>query len=230
MRPVYLAAFLAAASILPAFADNPAPSVAPTAQRIRGKIEAYDPATRMLSITTLDKKPALITLEPDLRVIYNTRLRLADIKPGNFIGVTTLKAADGTLRAQEVHVFPDAMRGAGEGQYAASDANPNRLMTNATVAEVAATAGNKGTITLNYRGAVAAADDSCTGRASADTGCTGKATVFVAPGIPIIGLMVGDDSLLVPGMSVSVSAMPSSGGILQSSRLSVEKDGVKPIL
>ncbi len=225
-----LAVLLMAAGTVPALADNPAPSVAPAAQRIRGKIDAYDPATRMLNITTTDKKPVLITLEPDLRVIYNARLKLADIKPGNFVGSTTLKTADGTLRAQEVHVFPDTMRGAGEGQYAASDANPGRLMTNATVAEVAATAANKGTITLNYRGATAAADGSCTGRASAATGCTGKATIVVAPGIPIIGLMVGDESLLLPGMSVSVSAMPSSGGMLQSSRLSVEKDGVKPIL
>jgi hypothetical protein len=42
--------------------------------------------------------------------------------------------------------------------------------------------------------------------------------------------MVGDESLLVPGMAVSISAMPSSDGMLQSSRLTVEKDGVKPIL
>jgi hypothetical protein len=218
------------AAALPALADNPAPSVAPTAQRIRGKIEAYDPATRMLNITTIDKKPILVALEPDVRVIYDARLKLTDIKQGDFIGSTTLRMADGKLRAQEVHVFPDAMRGAGEGQYPASDANPNRLLTNATVAEVASVAANKGSIKLTYRGAAAAADGTCSGRAASGAGCTGSAEIVIVPGIPVIAIMLGDESLLVPGAAVSVSAMSAAGGTFQSSRLTVEKDGVKPIL
>lgn len=231
MRFISLVAFLTAASVLPALADNaPAPSVAPSAQRVRGKIEAYDPATRVLNVTGSDKKPLLVSLEPDVRVIYDARLKLSDLKAGDFIGSTTLKTADGKLHAQEVHVFPATMHGVGEGQYAANDTNPNRLITNATITEVAAVAANKGTITLNYRGATAAADGSCSGRAGAGAGCTGNAQILVAPGIPIIGVMVGDESLLVPGMAVSISAMPSSNGMLQSSRLTVEKDGVKPIL
>jgi len=230
MRFAWFVAFLTAAGTLPALADNPASSVAPTAQRIRGKIDAYDPATRMLNLTTIDKKPILVELEPDVRVIYDARLKLTDLKTGDFIGSTTLKAADGKLRAQEVHLFPDVMRGAGEGQYPASEAKPNRLMTNATVSAVTAAAANKGTITLNYRGATAAADGTCSGRANSGAGCTGNAEILVAPGIPVIGIMVGDESLLVPGAAVSVSAMPGIDGTWQSSRLTVEKDGVKPIL
>jgi len=228
MRVVSLVGVLAA-TVLPALADNPAPSVAPTAQRVRGKIEAYNPDTRTLSVATSTKTTVAVTLEPDLRVIYDARLKLTDLKTGDFIGSTTLKAADGKLRAQEVHVFPDGMRGAGEGQYPTSDANPNRLMTNATVAQVVAAAANRGTITVNFRGATAAADGSCSGRA-ASGGCTGNADVIISPGIPIIAIMVGDESLLVPGMAVSVSAMTGTDGTLQSSRLTVEKDGVKPIL
>jgi hypothetical protein len=162
-------------------------------------------------------------------VIYDARLKLTDLKTGDFIGSTTLKSSDGKLRAQEVHVFPDSMRGAGEGQYPIGEASPNRLMTNATVAQVTAAAANRGTITLNFRGAAAAADGSCTGRA-ASGGCTGNAEIIVAPGIPVIGIIVGDESLLVPGMAVSVSAMTGADGTLQSSRLTVEKDGMKPIL
>lgn len=229
MRFVCLVAVLSAVAF-PALADNPAPSVAPTAQRVRGKIEAYDPATRMLNVTTTDKKPMLIALQPDVRVIYDARLKLTDIKQGDFIGSTTLKTSDGKLRAQEVHVFPASMRGAGEGQYVTSDATPNRLMTNATVAQVTAVAANRGTIALNFRGAAAAADGTCSGRAGTGAGCTGNAEILIAPGIPIIGVIMGDESLLLPGMAVSVSAMPGSNGTLESSRLTVEKDGVKPIL
>ncbi len=222
-------AFLALSASF-AWADNPATAVAPAARRIRGTIEAYDPATRMLNITTTDKKPLLVALESDVRILYDARLKLTDIKSGDFIGSTTLKTGDGKLHAQEVHVFPDSMRGASEGQYPASDSNSNRLMTNATVAEVTAVAVNKGTIALKFRGASPAADGTCTGRAAPGNGCEGHAEVLVAPGIPIIGLMVGDESLLVPGSAISISAMPLSDGTLKCSRLTVEKDGVKPIL
>jgi hypothetical protein len=229
MRIVSLV-LVAALWALPAWADATTSPVAPAAQRIRGKIETYDPVTRALGVTTSDKKTTTVTLEPDARVIYDARLKLTDVKSGDFVGSTTLKTADGKLHAQEVHVFPDYMRGAGEGQYPTSDANPNRLMTNATVAEVASVAANKGSIKLNFRGAVAAADGSCSGHAGSGAGCTGNSEILVAPGIPVIGLMLGDESLLVPGAAVSVSVMAGQGGALQSSRLTVEKDGVKPIL
>jgi hypothetical protein len=215
---------------LPAIADSITPSVAPVAQRVRGKIATYDPTTRALGVTTPDKKTVTVTLASDVRVIYDTKLTLAGIKTGDFIGSATLKTADGKLHAQEVHVFPDSMRGAGEGQYTSNDASANRLMTNATVAEVASTAPNRGSIKLNFRGAAAAADGSCSGHAGAGAGCTGNTEIIVAPGIPIIGLMVGDESLLVPGATVVLSAMSGPDGTLESSRLSVEKDGVKPIL
>jgi hypothetical protein len=213
--------------VLPAFAD--APSLAPSSQRIRGKIDAYDPVARMLNVTTSDRKTMSVTLEPDVRVIYDVKRTLNDIKAGDFIGAATLKAADGKLRAQEVHIFPDSMRGAGEGQIPVGDANPSRFMTNATVAEVASVAANKGTIRIGYRGGSVAADGTCIGRAGSGAGCTGEAEIQVVPGIPIIALMTGDESLLVPGAAVSLNVVSAEGG-LKSSRLAVEKDGVKPIL
>lgn len=220
----------AALLILPAWADSSPTPLAPSAQRIKGKIGAYDPATRALSVTTSDKKSVSITLEPDLRVIYDAKRTLNDIKAGDFIGTATLRTADGKLRAQEVHVFPNSMRGAGEGQYATSEANPGRAMTNATVAEVNSVAANKGSIRLTYRGSVTAADGSCTGRAGSGAGCTGESEVQIVPGVPIIALVVGDESLLVPGAAVSLSVISTAAGALASSRLTVEKDGVKPIL
>jgi hypothetical protein len=222
--------FAGAFLILPASADSNTGSVVAPAQRIKGKIDAFDPVGRTLSVTTGDKKSVTIVLEPDLRVIYDAKRALGDIKPGDFVGTATLKGADGKLRAQEVHVFPSSMHGAGEGQYATSDANPNRAMTNATVAEVQSIAANKGSIRLTYRGNMTAADGSCTGRAGGDAGCTGEAEVQVVPGVPIIALVIGDESLLVPGAAVSLSVVSRGDGTLVSSRLTVEKDGVKPIL
>ncbi len=231
MRSVSLTLGLGAALlILPALADGITASVAPSAQRIKGKIDVYDPVARLLSLTTGDKKSVSVRLEPDLRVIYDARRTLNDIKAGDFIGTATLRTADGKLRAQEVHIFPNSMHGAGEGQYATGDASSNRAMTNATVAEVNSIAANKGSIRLTYRGGSTAADGSCTGRAGGGAECTGESEVQIVPGVPIIALVIGDEALLVAGAAVSLSVVTTADGSLASSRLTVEKDGVKPIL
>jgi hypothetical protein len=231
MRIAALAVCLCAIGLVrSAGADNAGAPAASSSQRIKGKIDAYDPVSRTLSVITSGKKTVSVMLEPDLRVIYDAKRTLNDIKAGDFIGSATLRSGDGTLRAQEVHIFPDSMRGAGEGQHTNSDANPNRTVTNATVTEVKDVAANKGSITVSYRGSAAGPDGSCTGRAGSGTSCTGEAEIQIVPGIPIIALVLGDESLLLPGAAVSVSAISTTEGALASSRLTVEKDGVRPIL
>jgi hypothetical protein len=232
MRGVALAALL---WITPAVAEDAAPPApvpaAPAPQRIKGTIQAFDPATRVLAITS-GKKALTVTLQTNLRVITNQRRKVADIKAGDFIGAAALKGADGRLRAQQINIFPEELRGMGEGQYPMGDASANRLMTNATVAEVTSVAANNGTVKVNYRGAAAAADGSCGGHASAaqGTGCSGEAEIAVGPGIPVIALMLGDESLLVPGAAVSLIVNKAGDGTLTATRVTVEKDGVKPIL
>ncbi|HWA89374.1 MAG TPA: DUF5666 domain-containing protein [Rhizomicrobium sp.] len=212
---------------VPALADT---QPAPTPQRIKGTIEAYDPVARTLSVTS-GKKAWSVTLQANVRVITNQRRKLADIKPGDFVGAAALKGADGKLRAQRVDVFPEAFKGLGEGQYPMGEA-ANRIMTNATVAEVTSVAANSGTLKVSYRGSTAGADGTCSGHAAAEdnAGCNGSADIVVAPGIPVIALMLGDESLLVPGAAVSLVASTGSDGALVATRLTVEKDGVKPIL
>ncbi|MBV9991725.1 MAG: hypothetical protein JOZ72_10565 [Alphaproteobacteria bacterium] len=220
---------IATAPAAKAAAGAPAASV--PSQRIRGTIGTFDPVARTLSIV-IGKKDVSVTLAANARVITNQRRKVADIKPGDFIGAAALKGSDGKLRAQQINVFPDALRGMGEGQYPMGDASSNRLMTNATVAQVTSVAANNGTLKVSYRGAAADDKGVCGGHANAAgaAGCTGDAEIVVAPGIPIIALMLGDESLLVPGAAVSVVATPSADGTLQATRLTVEKDGVKPIL
>ena len=241
MRRLKLAAGLFAAFLaLPALADPTPPPGAPPStgapppppQRMKGTIAAYDPATQMLSLTTADHKTVSIGLRPNTRVVYDQRRKLADIKAGEFVGVGALKGADGKLRAQQVVVFPEAMRGAGEGQYPMGDPTSNRLMTNASVVEVAGATTAAGSLKLNYKGAVASPDGTCSGHAGAPgaAGCTGSADIAVAKGIPIIAMVVGDMSLLVPGAAVSLLVITQPDGTMMSPALTVEKDGVKPLL
>src|SRR5437868_3611834 len=163
MRRLKLAAGLCSSLLaLPVLADPapppaaphsaaPSPAAAPP-QRMKGTIAAYDQAAQMLSLTTADHKTVSVALKLNTRVIYDQRRKLADIKAGEFVGVGALKGGDGKLRAQQVVVFPDAMRGMGEGQYPMGDPTSNRLMTNASVVEVAGTATATGSLKLNYKG------------------------------------------------------------------------------
>jgi len=129
-------------------------------------------------------------------------ITLSDIKPGSFIGVGAMPQADGVQRAIAVTVFPDAMRGTGEG-HRPFDFMPQSTMTNATVADVmAAPDGRK--LQVRYR--------------------DGEKTIVVPPGAPVVTFKPADRSLLVPGASVSLSAQAVNGQPT-ASRISVGRDG-----
>jgi hypothetical protein len=234
MRRLNLAAGLFAGFLaLPALADETAPPAAPPPppQRMKGTIASYDQGTQMLSLTTPDHKTVPVTLRPNTRVVYDQKRKLADIKAGDFVGVGALKGSDGKLRAQQVVVFPEGMRGMGEGQYPMGDPTSNRLMTNASVVEVAGVTTAAGSLKLNYKGAVANPDGTCSGHAGApgSVGCDGSADISVAKGVPVIGMVQGDTSLLVPGAAISLLVSTQPDGTLMSPALTVEKDGVKPL-
>ena len=56
-----------------------------------------------------------VRLGPKTRFVLVVPATLADVKPGTFIGVAALPGEGSELKAMEVHIFPEAMRGTGEG-------------------------------------------------------------------------------------------------------------------
>ncbi len=114
-----------------ALAQSTATAQAPT--RVRGSIEALSGSE--MTVKTRDGDTMKIALAPNLAVGTVRRATLADIKPGDFVGSAAVKGRDGKLHALEVHIFPEAMRGTGEGQRP-WDSGPDSSMTNATVGEV----------------------------------------------------------------------------------------------
>jgi hypothetical protein len=207
--------------------NSPAP---PPPVRVRGTIVAYD--GRLLQIKSNAGDTVSAAVPPDTLIVYNEPKKFSDIKVGDFLGVAAIPGSDGTLRAQDVRVFPEALRGMGEGQYPMGDPSANRTMTNATVAQVTqVTTG--GTLELSYHGATAPGDanTNCTGHAAAGgNGCVGQTAVSVAPGVPIIAYVSGDVSLLIPGAEVAMQASPGSeGGTPTAVRILVERNGVRPL-
>jgi hypothetical protein len=194
----FLAAIFVAALALSAAAQNPP-------ARIRGTVEKLDGQTLM--IKSRDGQSLSIALAPNFTVRAVVAKTVADIKPGDFVASTSVKGPDGKLRAIEVHILPESLRGVAlEGQFP-WDLAPDSLMTNATAAQI--TSAPEGQVMrVTYK--------------------DGEAEVTIPPGIPIVGYVPGDASLLKPGATVFITAQKNADGSLTASGVTAEKDGVKP--
>jgi hypothetical protein len=222
-----LAAVFASALLVPSATAQSAPP-----QRLKGTIESFTAATQVLKVKTDAGFTADVTLLPGARIIANEKSSLSDIKPGDFIASAGLKEPDGKIHAQEVRIFPEALRGMGEGQYPMD--KPGRSMTNATVETVngASVAAKAGVLTLSFHGSSKTSSGECTGHATApDKGtCTGKTEIIVGPDVPVTRWILGDPSWLGPGKVVSLLASPDAGGRLSTHGVVVEHNGIKPLL
>jgi hypothetical protein len=185
--------------------------------RIKATVLSFD--GKVLTVTSGVGKAAQtmpVEVLPGTRYMREEKRALADLAPNDYIGATVTTGKDGVLHAQEVHIFPEELRGSSEGVFTATG---NRSMIDATVATVAA-----GTVSVTYRGAAGADGPTCTGRAprQADQGCHGSATILVAAGVPVTTLANGDKSLLVPGAILALSVMAGSDGRPVTPGLTVE--------
>jgi hypothetical protein len=197
----FLACVLVAALATPAVAQTP-PTGTPTP--IRGTVEKLDDHT--LTVKLRDGGMAAVTLAPTFTVRTVVAKTLEDIKPGDYVASTSIKSPDGTLQAIEVHIFPEKMRGAGEGQIP-WDLVPNSLMTNATVAKVTGVPQGR-VMKVTFKGK--------------------ESEIIVPSGIPIVAYGPGDVSLLKPGTTIFVFARKQPDGSLTAGGVTAEKDGVKP--
>jgi len=186
---------------LSAAAQNP-PQGTPT--RIRGTVEKLD--GQALTVKSREGQELTITLAPNVTVAYLVKKSLGDIKAGDFVATTSSKGTDGKNHSVELRIFPEAMRGLGEGQYA-WDLMPESLMTNATVAGITGAPQGQ-TLKVTYKGS--------------------ESEIVVGPDTPIFGYGTGDTSLLKPGAAIFIVALKAPEGSLSASRVTAEKDGVKP--
>jgi len=171
---------------------------------IRGTVEKLDGQT--LTVKSRDGQQLTIALAPNFTVSSVVKKSLADIKAGDYVGAAWTKGTDGKLHAIEVLIFPEGLRGAGEGERP-WDLTPDSLMTNATVAGIAsATQGH--VLKVTYKG--------------------GESEIIVAPDKPVVTFAPGDASLLKPGAAIFTTALKKADGSLSASRVTAEKDGVKP--
>jgi hypothetical protein len=193
-----------------------------SAQRISGEVVAIDGA--MLQMKSHTGESMTIKLADNVTFSARSKADIAKITAGAFVGTTAIPQPDGTLKATEVHVFPEAMRGTGEGHHPA-DSTPGSTMTNATVTNVGKRSSGGSTMT---NASVANLAESGGAEAMKLTYKGGEQTVVIPAGTPIMMMERGDRSLLVPGAHIVVTTRKQLDGTLTSDRLIVGKDGFVP--
>ena len=163
-------------------------------QRIRGTIAAFD--GKMISVKSRDGGLVAIALAEKSVIVFTQPIPLSEIKPGDFLGVTSMKRGDGTLTAYEVRRFPKPLNPG----HRPFDGRSDQTMTNATVSATEQSASDRD-LTLTYDG--------------------GSQKITVPESASVSTLVPGKRSQLVPGAAVNLTARAGDGGKLTAIRIQV---------
>jgi hypothetical protein len=188
MKKLLLLALIVALS--PVFAQAPT--------RVRGAISAFD--GKVLSVKDSGGKSVEVQIGEKTEILFLQPTALGELKPGDFLGVTSMKRADGALTAYEVRRFPKPLN-PGHRPFEGRD---DQTMTNATVAATveSATDGARGReLILTYEG--------------------GSQKILVPANASISTLVPAERSRLVPGAAVNLTAASGADGKLTALRLQV---------
>jgi hypothetical protein len=164
--------------------------------RVRGTITASD--GKVFSVKSGDGKGVDIQLGEKTVIVFTQPIAFADIKPGDFLGVTSMKRDDGTLTAFEVRRFPKPLSPG----HRPFEGRSDQTMTNATVSATVQSAKGR-ELTLSYEG--------------------GSQKIVVPENASLSMVVPGDRSQLVPDAIVNLTAAPGSDGKMTAVRVQVGK-------
>src|SRR6266404_7971020 len=173
--------------------------------RLRGTIEKVEGNT--LIVKSREGASVTLRLKDNATVTGVTKAALADIKQNSFVGITAMPQPDGTQKAIEVHIFPEARRGAGEG-HRPWDLVPNSTMTNANVEQLV-TSVDGPMLTMKYK--------------------DGEKKISVPNKATIVQFVNGDKADLKPGAKIFIAAgtkLPN--GDVETAGINVGKNGITP--
>lgn len=180
------------------------PALAQDTVRVRGAIERVEGDTYV--VKTRAGAEVKVKLPDNVMVVALIKASLTDIKQGSYVGVAGMPQADGSQKALEVHIFPEAMRGTGDG-HRGWDLQPSSTMTNGAVEQTAASSDGQ-TLTLKYK--------------------DGEKKILVGKDTPIVIYTQGEKSELKAGVPIFISAATKQAdGTLTTPRVNVGR-GVAP--
>jgi hypothetical protein len=172
--------------------------------RVRGTVEKID--GQMVTVKAFNGQTMNVKLADNYVVMGINKASIDDIASGKYIGTTTFGERQGNLVALEVHIFPENMRGTGEG-HRDWDLRPHSKMTNASVADVKSM-GKDRVMTVQYMG--------------------GEKKILVTPQTAVVSYAPTDKSELKPGAPVFLIGQPQADGTLAAARVNVGLNGQRP--
>lgn len=200
-RLILLAALASAATTAVASAQTPA--AAPMVSRVRGTVTMVDNDGFTVSTKAGDK--VTMKLADNAGFTWIQPISVNAIKPGSFIGTAAMAQPDGTLKAMEIQVFPESMRGVGEG-HRPWDFGPDSSMTNGTVGDLKVAHGRL--LTLTYKG--------------------GEQKVYVPPKAPVITYAPATKAALRKGAHIIAFVQTAADGTMTAVRVGVGKGKLVP--
>jgi Domain of unknown function (DUF5666) len=225
-RLAVLSAFFCTAVLLPACGNKSSESTSP--DHIRGTVQRLDGQLLTVATSTGSVRVQLTQPTQITTVVQSDREHITD---GSFVGITSVAQPDGAQRAVEVHVFPEAMRGTGEGSRAwdlpGVDGGGSR-MTNGTAVSSKMTNGTVSSSKMT-NGTVTAREGGSSLTLQYNNGASsGSQTITIPPSIPVVAMEPGQSGDLQPGVHVFVVAHRNSEGKLTADRVVAGKNGVVP--
>ena len=174
-----------------------------------------------------------VALTAPVKVYTRAPADLARVSDHAFIGVTSVPQPDGTQRATEIHVFPEELRGLGEGSRPmappSAGGGSGGAMTNGSVSDSRMTNGSA-TMTNGSASMTNGSATMTNGAASMKSGAGGAGgtmtvaynggsqTITVPPNVSVTEI-VATSTKLAPGVSVVIPATKRPDGTLTTSRV-----------
>src|SRR5215813_12368353 len=161
--------------------------------RIRGTIEKVD--GEIYTVKARDGQELKLKLAANAPVVALVQASANDIKQGSYVGVAGMPQTDGSQKALEVHIFPESMRGVGDG-HRGWDLQASSTMTNGNVEQTSASSDGQ-VLVLKYK--------------------DGEKKIVVPADTPIVIYVPGEKSELKPGTSIFIAAaVKQADGTLQA--------------
>jgi hypothetical protein len=181
------------------------PALAQDTIRLRGTIERVEPP--VFVVNSREGAQIKLTVTDNPLYVAIAPATMADIKPGMFVGSAGMMQADGTQKAIEVHIFPESMRGTGEGHYD-WDLKPQSKMTNGNVEQTIA--GVEGPVlSVKYK--------------------DGEKKLLTTPETVVVRYVMGSSDELKPGTRIYVGAAKKQpDGSFQTPRITYGRNGAGP--
>jgi hypothetical protein len=186
--------------------------------RIKARIVAFDGKTLTVTSGTAGQTLS-VGLMPNTRLMYETKADATTIKSGDYLGASLSKSG-GRWQAEEAHLLPNLLKGAGEGFYPLPSNPEERILTGEVVKNDLAAA----QMTIAFRGSVGSDGPTCTGRAPRTGGCKGELTFALPAKAPVVAIVPGDKSILVPGKVAAISVIAGPDGHLVTPGLTIENE------